>query len=122
MPKVTHFELNVDDPKRAMKFYEKVFGWKFEKWGDQDYWLATTGEKNDLGINGAMQPKRPDSPPVVNTIGVKSLDETIKNIEKNGGKVLTPKMDIPNIGTFIYFVDTEGITHGAMQPVPNPQM
>ncbi len=116
MPKVSWFELRADDPKRAMKFYEKVFGWKFEKWGDQEYWLATTGEKSEMGIEGAIQPRKPKDPPVVNTINVTNIDEAIKKIENNGGKVVVPKMEVSMMGTLAYFLDTEGNMHGLMQP------
>ncbi len=122
MPKVVHFELSADDPKRAMKFYENVFGWKFLHWGDQEYWLASTGDEKEMGINGAIQPRRPESPPVVNTISVTHLDESIKKIQENGGRVITDKMEIPNVGIIVYFEDTEGNTHGLMQPLPNPRM
>ncbi len=41
MPRVVHFEINADDPERAAKFYQNVFGWKIKKWeGPIDYWLA----------------------------------------------------------------------------------
>ena len=40
MSKVIHFELPADDPRRAIAFYEKVFGWTISKWeGPMDYWL-----------------------------------------------------------------------------------
>ena len=32
MLRVVHFEINADDPERVVKFYQKVFGWKIEKW------------------------------------------------------------------------------------------
>ncbi|MGZ7164485.1 MAG: VOC family protein, partial [Halobacteriota archaeon] len=42
MPKVVHFELPADDTKRAVAFYEKVFGWAITKWeGPNEYWLIT---------------------------------------------------------------------------------
>ena len=45
MSRVIWFEIPADDPGRAAKFYEDVFGWKVEKWdGPFDYWLVTTGE------------------------------------------------------------------------------
>lgn len=31
MAKMVHFEIGIDDPERAIKFYEKVFGWKMSK-------------------------------------------------------------------------------------------
>jgi predicted enzyme related to lactoylglutathione lyase len=122
MSRVTHFELSAEDPKRAMKFYEETFGWKFQRWGEQEYWLASTGDAKGLGINGAIRPKGSDIPLVVNTIGVGDLDESIKRIEKNGGKVITDKMETPNIGVMVYFTDTEGITHGLIQPSMNGQI
>ncbi|MGZ7109599.1 MAG: VOC family protein, partial [Methanobacterium sp.] len=30
MSKVIHFEIPAEDPERAIKFYEDVFGWKIE--------------------------------------------------------------------------------------------
>jgi uncharacterized protein len=122
MARVTWFELTADDPKRAMKFYEKVFGWKFQQWGEEDYWLATTGDKKDIGIDGAIQPRKPKSAPVVNTIGVTNIDEALKMIEKNGGKIVVPKMRVPKTGDLAYFVDTEGNMHGILQSLPNMEM
>ncbi|MGZ4902073.1 MAG: VOC family protein, partial [Halobacteriota archaeon] len=44
MSKVMFFELPADDPKRAIAFYEKVFGWTITKWNaPMDYWLVTAG-------------------------------------------------------------------------------
>jgi predicted enzyme related to lactoylglutathione lyase len=31
MPRPIHFDMVADDPKTAMKFYETVFGWKFQR-------------------------------------------------------------------------------------------
>jgi uncharacterized protein len=122
MAKVSWFELSADDPKRAMDFYEKVFGWKFQKLEGGEYWLATAGDDKEMGINGAIMPKKPQAAPVVNTINVTNIDEAIKKIEKNGGKVVVPKMDVPMAGTLAYFVDTEGIMHGVLQPKENMRM
>ncbi len=122
MAKVSWFEMSVDDPKRAMNFYEKVFGWKFQQFEGSDYWLATTGEKDEPGINGAIQPRKPNGAPVVNTIDVVDIDKAIKMIEKNGGKVVVPKMEVEMAGTLAYFVDTEGNMHGLLQPKQNMQM
>jgi predicted enzyme related to lactoylglutathione lyase len=123
MPKVIHFELSADNPERAMKFYEKVFDWKFKQYGDQKYWLILTGGDDEKGgIHGAIQPREEGRAPVVNTINVKDIDDAIKKIKANGGKVITDKMVIPEVGTMVYFQDTEGNVHGAMQSVPNPRM
>jgi predicted enzyme related to lactoylglutathione lyase len=55
VPRVIHFEIHADDPKRAVEFYKKVFGWKISKWeGPAEYWLVTTGDDKQPGINGAI--------------------------------------------------------------------
>jgi uncharacterized protein len=107
LSKVVHFEIPVDDPARAIKFYEDVFGWKIERWGDFDYWLVTTGEDDEPGINGAILP-RDMYPKVRNAISVDSYDEAVGNIESSGGKMLTDKMNVPGIGDTAAFEDSEG--------------
>jgi predicted enzyme related to lactoylglutathione lyase len=122
MARVVYFELGADDPRRAMDFYAKVFGWTFRKFGDQDYWQAMTGDQKGPGIDGAIQPRTPNQQPVTNTIGVDDIDGAIRRIEENGGKVVVPKTDIPNVGTLAYFADTEGNVHGVIQPLPGMQI
>lgn len=119
MSRVIHFEISVDDPERAKKFYEDVFGWKIEKWGPIDYWLIMTGEKTEPGIDGAIRIrgdlKKIKNENTINTINVPSIDEFIKKVEKNGGKVLMPKMAIPGVGYHTYCQDTEGNVFGIME-------
>jgi predicted enzyme related to lactoylglutathione lyase len=124
MPKIMHFEVGADDPKRAMEFYEKVFGWKYEKYGDSsmDYWLVTAGEKAEPGIDGAIQKRTQLPQSVINTIMVASIDDTITKITENGGMIIVPKMEIPKVGVMVYFQDTEGNIFGAMQSDPDAMM
>ena len=119
MPRVIHFEINVDNPDRATKFYSSTFGWKIEKAGPMDYWLITTGPDNQPGINGAIMKRADPSATTVNTIGVPSVDEFMAKVTKKGGKILTPKTPIPGIGYFCYCQDTEGNTFGIMQDDPS---
>ncbi len=52
-PRVIHFEIHVDDPKRARAFSSTVFGWKIKnRDGPQDYWLIETGPQDEPGIKG----------------------------------------------------------------------
>jgi len=116
MPKIVHFELPAEDPERAKKFYEKVFGWKIVKWeGPVEYWLITTGEEDEPGIDGAIMRKEDPNMSVYNTIEVPSFDKFKKKIEKNGGEMVTEKMAIPGIGYFAYFKDPEGNQLGIME-------
>jgi predicted enzyme related to lactoylglutathione lyase len=119
MPRVIHFEINVDNPKRAIEFYKKVFGWKIDKWGGTiDYWLISTGDEKQPGINGAIM-ERMDKATTINTIDVPSVDEYVKKIVKAGGKQVSKKNAIPGIGYFSYCQDSEGNIFGIMQPDPN---
>ena len=120
MPRVVHFEIPADDPARAKKFYETVFGWKIEKWdGPEDYWLAMTGEEGQPGINGAITGRGEPTTVVVNTLDVASVDDSIAQVVANGGSVLMPKMPVPGVGYLAYGRDTEGNAFGMMQNDPS---
>jgi predicted enzyme related to lactoylglutathione lyase len=116
MPRVVHLEINADQPERAIKFYNEVFGWNITKWeGPFDYWLVTTGEDKEPGINGGLMKRVNPSSTTVNTINVPSIDSFLDKINKHGGKVIMPKTAIPGIGYHAYCQDTEGNTFGIMQ-------
>ncbi len=102
--------------ERALDFYKNVFDWKIEKWGGpENYWLITTGEEKETGINGALTLKSKNTPTTTNTVSVPSLEEAVKRIKKSGGKVLTKKMTVPGVGYMAYCKDTEGNIFGIMQ-------
>jgi predicted enzyme related to lactoylglutathione lyase len=116
MARIVHFELNVKDIEKAIKFYENVFDWKFEKWkGPIDYWLIMTGDDNEQGIDGGLGLEEENFPSVVNTVDVDNLDEVIKKVEANGGIILRPKHAVPGVGWLAYIQDSEGIVTGVMQ-------
>jgi predicted enzyme related to lactoylglutathione lyase len=120
MPRVVHFDIPADDPDRAAKFYQEVFGWKISKWaGPMDYWLVSTGEPAERGIDGGLTRRAHAGAATVNTIDVPSVDDFVSRIEKSGGKVVAPKMPIPGVGYLAYCLDTEGNTFGVMQAEPN---
>jgi len=50
------------------------------------------------------------------TFEVQNIDETIRKIESNKGKIVMAKFHIPTVGTGVYFNDIEGNFAGAMQP------
>jgi predicted enzyme related to lactoylglutathione lyase len=108
-----HFELPVDDPERAIKFYSENFGWKFNKWdgGEQAYWLISTGD--GPGIDGGMMVRNPGQP-VTNTIEVADCDQACSKIEQSGGQIVVPKMTIPGVGYLAYFKDPDGNIFGVM--------
>lgn len=120
MPRVIHFEITTDDPERAVKFYEEVFGWKTQRWGggNQTYWLLDTGSE-EPGIGGGIMRRQPEFPPTVNTIGVPSVDAFAKKVVAAGGSVVMEKRAIPGIGYQAYCRDTEGNLFGVHQSDPS---
>jgi predicted enzyme related to lactoylglutathione lyase len=114
MPRVIHFEINADDPDRAVKFYTEALGWKISKWGPMEYWLIQTGEAGELGIDGAIMARENDRT-TVNTISVPSLDEFSKRVEKAGGQVVSPRQTIAGIGYHSYCLDSEGNMFGILE-------
>jgi predicted enzyme related to lactoylglutathione lyase len=122
MNRVTHFEIYTDDPEAVQPFYQDVFGWKFNKFegGPIEYWLVTTGDDKEPGINGGItRPREGQSSGTLNTIAVESLDRTIKEIEQAGGKICVPKMAIPKIGWLAYAADPAGNVFGIIEPDAN---
>ena len=116
MLRVTHFEISVDDPERAIKFYTDAFGWEIKKWeGPMDYWLITTGPEDQPGIDGGLMKREHPGASTTNTIDVPSVDEFISKITEAGGKIVAPKQSIPGVGYFAYCQDTEGNTFGIME-------
>jgi len=119
MNRPVHFEILCSDMERASKFYDSVFGWKIQKWGDEgmEYWLVNTGEEGVAGINGGLMNTNQVKQPVINTMAVESLDDSLAKVVASGGKVVTEKAMIPNVGWFSYCEDTEGVVFGMLQPV-----
>ena len=120
MPRIVFFELPADDPKRAITFYEKVFGWTVTKWeGPMDYWLVTTGPDDEPGIHGAITPRMMPEQVTTDIVSVPSVDDFTKKIEETGGSVVMPKRVVPGQGYLAYCKDTEGNVFGIMEMDPS---
>jgi predicted enzyme related to lactoylglutathione lyase len=125
--RVVHFEIQVDNPERAMKFYGDVFGWGWQDWGKvtgTPYWgiLTAPMDSKEPGINGGLL-KRPCPAPKIEqgtnafvcTIQVDNFDEIAKKIIDAGGIEAMPKMNLGGMAWQGYFLDTEGNTFGLHQ-------
>jgi len=125
---VVHFEMPAEDGRRMAKFYENAFGWRMRMLGEEmgNYILAATTESDERGprkpgaINGGFFPKRPDWPaqyPSV-VIAVDDIGAAMKTVAEAGGKVLGEPMEIPGVGQYVSFFDTEGNRVSMLQPMP----
>lgn len=128
MNPVVHFEMPYDDRKRMAKFYESAFGWQTQFLAEDmgNYVLATTTETDEKGpkqpgaINGGFFPKQPDWPaqhPSI-VIAVDDITDAVRRVTEAGGTVLGEPMEIPGVGHYVSFTDTEGNRVSMLQPIP----
>lgn len=122
MSGVVHFEIPADDEDRARKFYNSVFGWKFQVIPEMEYSLAMTAPMNDLGkpadagfINGGIFHREDMLRAPVVTIDVEDIDATLERIARQGGETVRGRMAVPGSGWNAYFRDSEGNVVGLWQ-------
>jgi uncharacterized protein len=116
MDKVVHFEIPVDDADRARSFYGSVFDWGLQPMEGYDYTLALTTPVDENtqvpmepgAINGGLRTRTPETPTPRIVILVDSIDDSLKKIEAEGGSLVAPRAEMPGLGAYAYFKDTEG--------------
>jgi hypothetical protein len=105
-----HFAVNVEDCDRAIRFYEAVFGWKFDPWGPPGFYSGQVGE-----LHASIQ-KRQDEPfPTFIgnfecSIAVDDVDRVAALIVENGGEITLQKVTIPTVCEIARVKDCEGNT------------
>lgn len=129
MDPVVHFEMPFENQKRLSVFYKSAFGWKMQGTGEEmgNYVLASTTEPGPKGrpktpgsINGGFFPKNTALPaqyPSV-VIAVGDIKKAMQKVAKAGGTVLGEPMEIPGVGRYVSFTDTEGNRVSILQPAP----
>ena len=129
MDPVVHFEMPYDDRERIARFYRSAFGWNLQMLGADmgNYVLASTAEADVMpegkghrgAINGGFFPRSADMPaqhPSV-VIGVKDIQASMKAVQQAGGEVLGTPMQIPGVGQYVAFFDTERNRVSMLQPL-----
>ena len=128
MDPVVHFELPYDDPKRVCGFYQAAFGWNTNALGEEmgNYVLATTTQTDDAGpkrrgaINGGFFRRNPEWPaqhPSV-IVAVQDIKDAMSRVSAAGGQVLGDPTEIPGVGKYVSFYDTEGNRLSMLEPIP----
>jgi predicted enzyme related to lactoylglutathione lyase len=126
MHPVVHFEMPAEDCDRMIAFYQTACGWKTQKLGPEmgNYVLVTTAESDVKpgapagAIGGGFFEKKPDWPaqyPSI-VIAVDDISSAMKAVGQAGGKVLGEPMEIPGVGRYVSFFDTEGNRVSMLQP------
>lgn len=110
---IAHFDVAADDVERARRFYERVFGWRFEAWGPPDFYMIRTGTDADPGIHGSLSKRLArvsgnGRTAFECTIAVQDLAAIKAAIAANGGRILLDEYEIVGVGRLIRFADSEG--------------
>jgi uncharacterized protein len=126
MANIVYFEIPADDVDRAKRFYSSLLGWKIEptkvsipEMASMQYQDIITGEPNEAPMGslstGGMY-KRKMNEPIINYVMVDDIDEKIAMVEKLGGKIGVPKMELESVGQFVIIQDTEGNAIALFKP------
>ncbi len=120
--KPAYFDLTVHDVRRAKAFFEKVLGWRFEKFEmPYEYYRIEAGPEGETGINGGIggvkdTPTCEGKPMTQVTVPVSSLDEVVARVIAAGGRVVESRMPIPGIGWYATCAEPGGLKFGLIQP------
>ena len=126
MGKVVHFEIPADDEARAREFYGSIFGWQLQEMPEMQYTILMTTPVDQQpqlplepgAINGGLMKRSDDTPAPVITVDVESIDDALQRIEAAGGSTVRSRTEIPGMGAFAYFKDTEGNVVGLWETNP----
>lgn len=113
---VTHLEIRSTDPEKTKAFYNRVFGWKFQDMPAMNYtmWEAPSG------MGGGLM--KPDNlpPGILTYLLSKNIEHDLPKITAEGGNVLMPKTEIPQMGWFAIFSDPTGMVNALFESKPRP--
>ena len=123
------YELMTTDPLGAKAFYDAVVGWDIAAESDSaapgiDYRMI---RRSDGGFNGGVLALTPEMqaegahPCWVGYLHVADIDASVAAIAADGGKVLSPPVDLPDTGRFAMVTDPQGAPFYLMQPTPPPE-
>ncbi|HEY2790871.1 MAG TPA: VOC family protein [Micromonosporaceae bacterium] len=111
-------DVNAADAVAAGRFYRGVFGWDLEDMGEQygHYTIATVDGRTVAAIT--PPPPGGEDAPSMWTVYLKSDDaaSTASAVEKAGGSIVMPTMEVPGQGVMGLVADPTGAIFGIWQP------
>lgn len=114
------YELLTTDADAAQTFYGAVLGWTFADSGAPgvDYRIVNAGD-NSVGGIMALTPEMQQNgarPTWLGYIAVEDVDATVTAVERRGGTVHMPAMDMPMAGRIAMVADPQGAPFYVMKP------
>lgn len=137
---VVHFEIHASEPQRLIDFYSELLGWRFERYGDWQYWSISTGQGSagtgstgqgsagarppGAGIDGGLAQREgpaPDAGAPINgstiVVAVDDVDASIaRGVELGAVEVVAPE-DLEGVGRVGYLRDPDGNVFGMISEV-----
>lgn len=103
---VVHFEVLGKDGKALQSFYQQLFDWEIDSSNPMAYGVVDTGAGISGGIGGGDGSDQGSW--VTFYVEVEDPQATLNQVERLGGKVQMPVMDVPAGPTMAQFRDPEG--------------
>jgi len=122
--KPTYFDFTVPDVSQAKTFFERVLGWRFEKFDmPYEYYRIQAGSEAEPGIDGGIAavkdaPLSGGTPLTLVTVPVPDLGEVLARVVAAGGTVVEPRTPIPGIGWYATCIEPGGLKFGVIQADP----
>jgi predicted enzyme related to lactoylglutathione lyase len=112
-------ELSSTDSAATRSFLEKAFRWKFAEvqMPNGQYLSYKSPDGNTLGIRPVQQFEAPNS---MNYVRVEDLKLAETKVLDAGGKIILPRTDIPEMGSFFWFKIPSGPLMACWQDAPKP--
>lgn len=105
-------ELMTTDLDAARSYYEALFGWTFQEMPMSDGGTYVIAKKDNDELAGLfLKPKETPEhiPPHWGSyITVDDVDATARKAQENGGTIIYPLTDIPEVGRFCVIQDPQG--------------
>ena len=122
--KPVYFDFTVADLGAARRFFERVFGWRFQRFPmPYEYYRIEAGAPDEPGIDGGIgaisSTQISEGKPLTQvTIQVSDLDQFIARVKTSGGFVVEERMAIPGIGWYATCAEPGGLKFGLIQADP----
>ncbi|WP_426404749.1 VOC family protein [Streptomyces sp. R-07] len=117
-------ELHVADPEAVLGFYQQLFGWRWSemKAPGMTYRVISTaeGDQQDASFGGAAEVQEGMKPSWVPYFAVEDADAIARSTQGNGGSVLMPAADVPDVGRIAWLADPAGAVFAVLKPAPMP--
>ncbi|MFF7756135.1 VOC family protein [Streptomyces sp. NPDC007971] len=116
-------ELHVADPEAAIRFYQGLFGWRSQEMqapGMTYRVLSIADGDQQQGSFGGVARLQGEQEETrwVPYFAVADADAVVTAVQDNGGTVLMPAADVPDVGRIAWLADRGGAVFAVLKPNP----